>query len=75
MNPTKSDFFGVTNKTLIARAQLLISADLIKGVSSFNYLGVYIDARLKYNAQIKYIKRELGQLCGVSFRLSKIFKL
>ena len=50
---------------------MLISSDLSKEVSSFNYLEVYIDTRLKYNAQIAYIKRKLSQICGVSFRLSK----
>ena len=57
VNPTKSDFIVVANTRLSARPKLLIGSDLIKELSSFEYLEVYIDARLKYNIQIKYIKK------------------
>ena len=72
LSPTKLEFIVVTNKRLITRPQLLIGSDLIKEVSSFKYLGVYIDTRLKCSAQINYLKSKLSQLCGVSFRLSKL---
>ena len=55
VEPNKIRNIVVTNKILIAQPQLLKGSDLIKEVSSFKYLGVYIETRLKYNAQIKYI--------------------
>ena len=33
----------------------------------------YTDTRLKYKAQFKYLISNLGQLCGVSLRLSIFF--
>ena len=45
----KSDFTIVTNKRLKAQLHLFIGSDLIKKITSFKYLGVHIDTRLKYN--------------------------
>ena len=64
----------VTNKRIETRPQVLIGAEQINEVKSFKYIGIYIDTQLKYNAQIKHLKFKLGQLCGVSFRLSKFLK-
>ena len=72
LNPLKSDFLVVANKRIETRPQLFIGVDQINEVKSFKYLGYYIDIHLKYNAQIKHLKTKLSQLCGVSFRLSKL---
>ena len=60
----------MTNKRKGTRPEMFIGADQVKEVTSFKYHGIYIDTRLKYNAHIKHVESKLGQLCGVSFRLS-----
>ena len=72
LNRLKSEFIVVSNKQTEIHPQLLIGADLIKEVKILKYLGVYIDTQLNDNAQIKHLKSKLGQLCGVSFRLSNV---
>ena len=62
----------VTIKRIETRPQFFIDADEIKEVKSCKYSEIYIDTRLKYNAEIKHLKSELSQLSGVSFRLSKL---
>ena len=49
----------VANENLIARPQLLIGSDLTKEVSSFKYLGVHIDARLKNNVKLNLEKKQV----------------
>ena len=71
LNPAKSEFMIVTNKIVVNRPQLFIGTDPIKEVDSFKYLGIHVDTRLKFHAQINHLKGKLSQLCGVSFRLSK----
>ena len=74
LHPSKSEFVVVTIKRLIAWPILFIGSDLIKEVSSFKYLGVYDDVRLKYNVQVQYIKIKLSELCEVLFSLSKLLR-
>ena len=64
---------GVTIRRIETSPQLFIGADLIKEVKKFKYLRIYIDTRLKYNVQIKYLESKLRQLCKVSLRLSIFF--
>ena len=72
LNPLKSEFWVVTNKRIETHPQLFFGADQIKEVKSFKYFGIYIDIQLKYNAPIKHLKSKLSQLCGASFRLTKL---
>ena len=59
----------VTNQRIETHQKLFIGTDQIKEVKSFKYYGIYIDTQLKYNAQIRHLKSNLSQPCGVSFRL------
>ena len=70
LNPLKSDSMVVNDKRIETRPQMFIGTDQIKQVKNFKYLGIYIDTRLKCNAQIKRLKSKLNLLCGVLFRLS-----
>ena len=74
LNTSKSEFMVVANKRIETRPQLFIGADLVKEVKSFKYIVIYVVPRLNYNAQIKYLKIKLSQLCGLLFKLSKFFK-
>ena len=75
LNPSKSEFMIVTNKIITSRPQLFIGASPIKEVSSFKYLGVHIDAQLKFHTQVHHIKGKLSQLCGVTYRLRNFLNL
>ena len=54
--------------------KFFIGKDPIKEVKSLNFFGNYIDTRIKHNAQIKYFKSKISQLCGMSFRLRNCLK-
>ena len=69
--PFKSYFLDVTPRRLIALPQLLIGSDQTKEISSFKYLGFYIDTQLKDYVQIQYIKSKLRHLCGLLFIVDK----
>ena len=64
----------VINRRIETHPQMLHGVDLIKEVTSFKYLGIYIDTRLKYNVQIKNLIRKWSQLCGVSIKSSKFIE-
>ena len=70
LNPSKSEFKNVKIIILGACPEVFIRSDLIKEFSSFEYLGVRNDTRLKYDFEVEITKSMLCQLCGVSFRLS-----
>ena len=39
------------------------------------YLGTMLDEKLKFNAQIEYVKSRLSQFCGMTYRLKRYFTL
>ena len=55
------------HKTTINRAE-------IEQTSSFRYLGLLIDAQLKFKDQINYVKEKLLKFCSLFYRLRLIFK-
>ena len=75
LNPSKSEFMIVTNKIITSRPQLFIGASPITEVGSFKYLGVHIDAQLKFHTRFHHIRGKLSQLCGVTYGLRSFLNL
>ena len=73
LNASKSQFMLVTNRMVERYPSLLIGGNEISHVENFKYLGIMMDEKLKYHAQVNHIKSKLSSLCGVSFRLKNHF--
>ena len=54
---------------------LKIDNDPIEQVSSYKYLGIYIDNRLNYKTHVSQLGNKLSSLQGVSFKLGRMFDL
>ena len=66
---------GGDQQRIETRPQLFNGTDQNEEVIYLNFLGVFLDTRLEYNAHTKYRKIKLRQLCKVSFRLSNFFQI
>ena len=75
LNVLKSQFMLITNRRVEMYPSLVIGGNEISRVENFKYLGIMMDEKLKYHAQVEYIKSKLSSLCGVSFRLKNHFNL
>ena len=50
-----------------------LSGQVLSRVNSFNYLGIYVDDKLKFNHHVDHLKARLSQFCGITFRLRRNF--
>ena len=75
LNPAKSEFMLITNRTVPVQPSLFIGSNPVKRTDSFKYLGVRIDKTLKFHSHILAVKSNLSRMCGVTFRLGKYLNL
>lgn len=71
INPSKSQYILLTNKSVVTDPILNLGDDTIERVSGCRYLGMYIDDKLKYHDQVDHITSKLRQYRGVTFRLHR----
>ena len=60
-----------TNRLIIKNIQVKLSDALLEEVTTFKYLGVMIDNKLKFQDQIDIVNVNLSRFCGLTYRLSK----
>ena len=75
INPSKSEYIIVTNKTLEFEPRIVLGNDIICRRNSVKYLGLHIDDKLKFPDHVTHLKSKLASLAGISFRLQKRFNL
>ena len=56
-------------------ADRVVNDVLLKQVSEFCYLGIYIDNRLKFKHHIEHLISKLSRLCSATIHLSSQFDL
>ena len=75
INPAKSEYMVVSNRTFNPSSALVIGTEPVKRVDCFKYLGMHVDRSLKFNTQVDALKAKLSQLCGIAYRLRKFMNL
>ena len=77
LNPNKCKYMIFTNKPydINALPPLALDNECLENVSSFKYLGITLDSKLKYDEHIKSLCNNLSRMCGITFRLKRHFDL
>ena len=75
INPNKSICLIFTNKIISTKVELFINDQVIKVVTSVNYLGIHLDSRLSLSNHLNYVNNRLSQLCGISYKLTFKFNV
>ena len=73
LNPNKCKYMIFTNKPydINALPPLALDNECLENVSSFKYLGITLDSKLKYDEHIKSLCNNLSRMCGITFRLKR----
>ena len=69
LNHTKTKFMLIHSKRSNLAFNLYINNNKISQVSSFEYLGVKIDEKLKWKNEINFVETKLSQACGAISRV------
>ena len=69
LNHSKTKFMLVHSKRSHLAFNLYINNNKISQITSYEYLGVTIDDKLRWVNQIKYIETKLSQACGAISRI------
>lgn len=72
---SKSKYMLITNRLIINNIQVKLSDVLLEEVTTFKYLGMMIDNKLKFQDQIDLVNVKLSRFCGITYRLSKRLNL
>ena len=75
LNRTKSEYMVITNRVINTQPDLFIGTDKLSKVENFKYLGVFIDASMKFHSHIEATKVKLSQICGAAYRLKDYMSL
>ena len=75
LNASKSEIMIVSNREFEGNPDVLVAGNPIGYTDHFKYLGVHIDAKLKFKFHIDELKTRLNRLCGISYRLKNHFNL
>ena len=75
LNPTKSEYLVVSNRTLPVVPRLFIGPDEVSRKEVVRYLGIMIDSRLKFYDHVEHVRGKLAQYLGVVRRLQNYFNL
>ena len=75
INPSKSEYLIITNKTLDFEPELFLGTEIIQRKNCVKYLGLHIDSDLKFSSHLYHIKTKLSRFAGVSFRLKNHFNV
>ena len=70
INPKKSEYMIISNRNLPYTPDIKIGNDSILKKDSVKYLGLHVDANLKFYSHADYIKSRLSQFIGISRRLT-----
>lgn len=63
--------FGAKDEQALPYPILTINGEIIEKVSSFKYLGVHIDEKLRWDVHIRELVTNCSSLCGVLWKLSR----
>lgn len=74
LKKTKCMMFNASNRTL-QRPVIKVNNVLIDYVDNFNFLGITIDANMKWNTHINKISSKISKVVGVLSRLKKFLPL
>ena len=76
LNPVKCKFMVFTNRSYDTSNTIIrLANNPIERVSSFKYLGITIDDKLKYDDHIKVLCDRISRMCGISYKLKDHFNM
>ncbi len=71
LNPIKSEFMVITNKSFMEEPIVKIGSDNVKMVDEARYLGMFLDSKLCFSGQLSHIQAVLGRYVGITYRLGR----
>ena len=75
VNKLKTKFMIVSNKFINLNFDLLLDNSVIELVSSFNYLGITIDRKLKFSDHISIIETKISRAIGIIRKFTYSFDI
>ena len=77
LNPSKCKAMIFTNKKYDPQTTppIMLGNNVLEMVSNFNYLGVKVDNKLKYDDHIRLLCTKISRMCGVTFKLKEDLNL
>ena len=76
LNPLKCKFMVFSNRTYDTNNAIIrLANNPIERVSTFKYLGITIEDKLKYDDHIKVLCDKIARVCGIAYKLKDHFNM